>query len=76
MLTKLQEYHKVPQLMWNDTCNFSDNRLSFTNGVVALSHPTASSAGREARGEAGSGRGRKTVVKPASMKQETSATGG
>jgi putative transposase len=41
-------------------------------GLAALSRPTASSAGCEACGEEGAGSGRKTGVKPASLKQEVS----
>jgi len=50
--------------------NAARNLLAY--GLAALSGSTASSAGCQACGEAGSGPDRKTRVKPASMKQEVS----
>ena len=50
--------------------NAARNLLAY--GLAALSGPTASSAGCEACGEAGSGLGRKLKTKPASVKQEVS----
>ncbi len=47
-------------------------RNLLAHGLAALSGSTASSAGCEACGEEGSGRRRKTAVKPASVKQEVS----
>jgi len=51
--------------------NAARNLLAF--GLAALSRSTASSAGREACGEGGTGSGSRTGVKPASVKQEVSA---
>ncbi len=50
--------------------NAARNLLAY--GLAALSCSTASSAGSKACGEEGSGRRRKTAVKPASTKQEVS----
>jgi putative transposase len=50
--------------------NAAKNLLAY--GLVILNGPTASSAGCQACGEEGSGPGRKTRVKPASVKQEVS----
>jgi len=50
--------------------NAARNLLAY--GLAALSGPTASSAECQACGEEGSGRRRKTAVKPASVKQEVS----
>ncbi len=50
--------------------NAARNLLAY--GLAALSGPTASSAGCQACGEAGSGLGRKLKTKPASVKQEVS----
>jgi putative transposase len=50
--------------------NAARNLLAY--GLAALSGSTASSAECQACGEEGSGRRRKTAVKPASMKQEVS----
>ena len=50
--------------------NAASNLLAY--GLAALSSPTASSAECEACGEEGAGFGRKTRVKPASVKQEVS----
>ncbi|MGC8500872.1 MAG: RNA-guided endonuclease InsQ/TnpB family protein, partial [Leptospirillia bacterium] len=50
--------------------NAARNLLAY--GLAVLNGPTASSAECEACGEEGSGSGRKTGVKPASMKQEIS----
>jgi putative transposase len=50
--------------------NAAKNLLAY--GLAILNGPTASSAGCEACGEAGSGLGRKLKTKPASVKQEVS----
>ncbi len=50
--------------------NAAKNLLKY--GLATLSGPTASSAGCQACGEEGSGSGRKTRTKPASVKQEVS----
>jgi putative transposase len=47
-------------------------RNLLAHGLAVLSGPTASSAGCQACGEEGSGSGRKTRTKPASVKQEVS----
>jgi putative transposase len=50
--------------------NAAKNLLAY--GLAILNGPTASSAGCQACGEEGSGSGRKTRVKPTSVKQEVS----
>lgn len=54
------------------SCSILRVIVFFAHGLAATSGSTASSAGCEACGEEGSGRRRKTAVKPASAKQEVS----